>query len=341
MRCEQEIEMMSQHNQYINPIYARDFADPGILKVPNGYYAYASQGLTAKGMHNIQIAFSKDTVHWEAKADALPDKAHWANEQDYWAPHVIYNDGHYYLFYNAKTNFSGQGIGVAKANSPEGPFIDSGKPLIYGESYIHIDAYVFEDSETNRYWLCWGSCFQAIKLRELDASLLDFALGSETIEILRPETNHLFASLHEAAWIHRRFDPFLKQQFYYLFSSGSNAFGSDSYGIMVARSETLYGPYLSLAEAKNREDSVVLRGNDVFLNPGANALFTDTNGQDWLLYHAYIREGLTIDYETLRKTPRVLMLDALYYDEEGWPYVQTGSPSTTLQKSPAYRGTRI
>jgi arabinan endo-1,5-alpha-L-arabinosidase len=323
---------MSQASYYRNPVYNTDFADPGVLKLENGLYAYASQGLGSEG--NIPLAFSKDGIYWEAKGDALPEKAIWASSQDYWAPHPIYKDGSYYLFYNAKTNFSGQGIGVAKAESPEGPFVDSGKPLVYGESYIHIDAYMFHDSSTNKYWLCWGSCYQPIKLRELDDSLLDFVLDNPTLEILAPEPNYPFASLHEAAWIHARFDPMLKKRFYYLFTSGSNAFGLDSYGIMVARSESLQGPYISLAQERNLEDSVILRGNSVFMNPGAHAMFTDDAGQDWLLYHAYLREALKTDYDTLRKTARVLMLDPLYYDDEGWPYVMYGSPSIERQRGP-------
>jgi arabinan endo-1,5-alpha-L-arabinosidase len=315
---------------YKNPIYPHDFPDPGIFKAANGLYAYGSQDLAGK--HNIQVIFSSDGVHWEAKGDALPEKANWASAQDYWAPHLIAKDDVYYLFYNAKTNFSGQGIGVAKGNSPEGPFVDSGKPLVYGESYVNIDAFVY--SENKRYWLCWGSCYEPIKLRELTSDLTDFAPESQTLEILAPEANHPFAALHEAPWIHKRFEPALGKSFYYLFTSGANAFGEDSYGVMVARSEALEGEYISLGQAKQREDSVILRGNDVFLNPGAHAMFTDAEGQDWLIYHAYVREGLTADYETLRKTPRVLMLDALYYDEEGWPYTKTGSPSTSFQPAP-------
>jgi hypothetical protein len=118
---------------YSNPVYLRDFADIGILHQPEGYYAYASQGQTAAGMHNIQCAFSPAPVHWQPYPDALSVKAAWAPAQEYWAPDVVEvaaND--YRLFFNAQVAGSGQGIGVARAGKPEGSFEVVGAPLIYG-----------------------------------------------------------------------------------------------------------------------------------------------------------------------------------------------------------------
>lgn len=303
-----------------------------MLKTATGLYAYGSQGLVAGRMQNIQVAFSSDGVHWQSQGDALPIKAAWATAQDYWAAHAIYKDERYYLFYNARTDFSGQGIGVATASSPVGPFVDSGQPLVYGDYYINIDAFAFED--VGRWWLCWGSCYQPIKLRELAPDLLTFAPETLTHELIAPEKDHPFASLHEAAWIHKRFEPALQKTFYYLYTSGADAFGLDSYGIMVARSENLIGPYQTLAQAKERADSVILRSNATFLNPGAQAIFTDDMGQEWLLYHAYRRAGQPTDYQSLRNAPRVLMLDRLEYDASGWPYTRYGSPSTGSEPAP-------
>src|SRR5581483_8305143 len=107
---------------YSNPVHARDFADIGVLRRPEGYYAYASQGQTPNGMHNIECAFSTDLVHWEPRPDALPAKAPWAPAQDYWAPDVVQlAENDYRMFFNAQVSGSGQGIGVARAESPAGP----------------------------------------------------------------------------------------------------------------------------------------------------------------------------------------------------------------------------
>lgn len=322
---------------YTNPIYARDFPDPGILRTVAGFYAYATQSLTPTGQHNIQVAFSRDAVHWEPRGDAMPTKAVWAStHQDYWAPHVVFKDGLYHMFYNARTNTSGHGIGVATSLSAEGPFVDSGAPLVRGWKFINIDSYVFQDAATGRWWMSWGSCHQPIKLRQMDDSLLSFAKGSRVIDLLSAEQGHPFAALHEASWIHSRFDPHQQKTFYYLFTSGANAFGVDSYGIMVARAEHLTGPYITLAEAKGLPDSVILRSNATVLNPGAHSLFTDDAGQEWLLYHAYSRAEVNGQFKRIHRFPRLLMLDALHYDESGWPFVRTGSPSTGTEAGPAF-----
>jgi arabinan endo-1,5-alpha-L-arabinosidase len=331
--------MPATHNSiktYTNPVYKRDFPDPGVLRTEAGLYTYATQSLTPNGMHNIQVAFSRDGIHWEGRGDALPIKSSWAAKQDYWAPHVIFKDGTYFMFYNAKKDKSGHAISVATSRLPEGPFVDNGQPLVTGWKFINIDAFIFHDKQQARWWLCWGSCHKPIKMRELDASLLKFAAGSRTIEILAAEKHHAFARLHEASWIHERFDPNLQKTFYYLFTSGADAFGLDSYGLMVARSERLTGPFETLAQAKNLPDSVILRSNATFLNPGAHSIFTDDEGQDWLLYHAYSRADVQMDYKKIHSFPRMMMLDALHYDESGWPCVETGSPSVGLQKGPTF-----
>src|SRR5687768_9434725 len=93
---------------YTNPVYLSDFADIGLLRRAEGYYAYASQGQTTTGMHNIQSAFSPDLVHWQPGPDALPLKATWAPAQDYWAPDVVeLGENDYRLFFNAQVAGSG------------------------------------------------------------------------------------------------------------------------------------------------------------------------------------------------------------------------------------------
>src|SRR3954468_16233317 len=90
---------------YRNPVYLRDFADIGLLRRPEGYYAYASQGNAPEGMQNIQCAFSPDLVHWQPRSDALPVKASWAPEQEYWAPDVVeLADNDYRMFFNAQVS---------------------------------------------------------------------------------------------------------------------------------------------------------------------------------------------------------------------------------------------
>ena len=77
-----------------------------------------------------------------------------------WAPAIIYANEKYYLYFSANDVHEGEigGIGVAVADSPEGPFKDAlGKPLI--NEIINgaqpIDQFVFKDDDGS-YYMYYG-----------------------------------------------------------------------------------------------------------------------------------------------------------------------------------------
>lgn len=331
---------------YINPVFAGDFADIGILKRPEGYYAYASQGSADGVMHNIQCLFSADLVNWVRRPDALPVKAPWAMAQDYWAPDVVQlAENEYCMFFNAQVNGSGQGIGVAKANSPCGPFTVVGEPLIHGEKYIHIDAKAFQNPLDKRWYLIWGSCFEPIKIQELRADLTGFQNpGDKPIALLNPDAGDANTVLYEAAWMTARRDEESGQFYFYLYTSGPDAFGDETYTVQVARSSE--GPisgFVTLGQATGRRDSVIYSSCDTFLNPGVSAFTTDDAGHEWMITHAAVRTDFP-DYESLRKDKnklwnvlryarRVMLLDRIEY-KEGWPVIASGKPTSTPQIRP-------
>lgn len=331
---------------YANPVYLQDFADIGVLRLADGYYAYASQGQTPEGMHNIQCAFSPDLVHWQPLPDALPVKASWAPAQDYWAPDVVALAPHdYRLFFNAQMAGSGQGIGVACATAPTGPFTVIGEPLVYGERYRHIDPKAFLAPRDQRWYLVWGSCYEPILIQELRSDLLGFRdPRSAPIELLQPDPGQVTTTLYEAAWMTVRFDPQRRQSVFYLYTSGPDTFGDEGYSVHVARS--MRGPtegFVTLAEATGHGDSAIYRSNGEFVNPGASAITVDASGQEWLVSHATLRADIP-EYEQirhdrerlwqrLRYTRRVMILDPIDY-EDGWPFIPGGRPSLARDNGP-------
>ena len=54
----------------------------------------------------------------------------------------------------------------------------------------------------------------------------------------------------------------------------------------------------------------------------AAEIMTDKKGDDWILYHAYIRDKA--------KQGRVVMLDRIHW-KKGWPYVEGNMPSNEAQ----------
>lgn len=331
---------------YTNPVYLRDFADIGVLRRPEGYYAYASQGLAPDGMQNIQCAFSPNLVDWRPLPDALPVKAAWAPAQDYWAPDVVeLAPGDFRMFFNAQVEGSGQGIGVARATSPAGPFEVVGAPLVHGPLYRHIDPKMFQDPRDGRWYLIWGSCYEPIVIKELRGDLLGFNdPASPPADLLAPDPAIPSTKLYEAAWMTTRVDPQLGQRFFYLFTSGPNAFGDEGYTVQVARSSA--GPttgFVTLAAATGRPDSVIYRSNATFLNPGASAIAADASGREWLISHATLRADVLgyaearqspeAIWQILRYTRRVMIIDPIDY-HDGWPCIPGGTPALAREDGP-------
>jgi arabinan endo-1,5-alpha-L-arabinosidase len=324
---------------YTNPVLDRNFADPAVLRAPDGfYYAYATQGEVAGTMVNIQIARSRNLVSWNRIGDALPQKPQWARAtQDFWAPDISYHDGRYYLYYSAKPDAAltdpsrGLCLAVATADRPQGPFTDSGQPLLCGEGFVNIDPFAFDDPATGKPLLYWGSGFQSIKVRELAADRTSFAVGSvatDLIPVIAQDDPDNYQRLIEGAWVIQR------NGWFYLFYSGDNCCGPKAhYAVMVARSRDASGPFETLAAATGAANSVILKRGERWLAPGHNSVVTDGAGTDWLVYHA-------VDTGRSRDKPgddvnsrRVMLIDRIVW-ADGWPRIAGDRPSQAAQPAP-------
>lgn len=302
---------------YTNPVYNHDFADPTVIRGGDGwFYAYGTNTSVDNTFYNIQVAKSSDLIHWTIVGDALPAKPAWA-DKDFWAPHVLYDEGRgeYYLYYSGESPDSkiGKCIGVAISKSPEGPFLDIGKPLVSGEGFVNIDPMAFDDPATNKKYLYWGSGHQPIKVRELNDDRISFKAGSSAIDVLAPNKDD-YSRLVEGAWVHHR------DGYYYMFYSGDNCCGDKAnYAVMVARSKNAVGPFERLSEAKKTNTSAILVKNKAWLAPGHNSAITDDAGQNWIVYHA-----IPLD-PALKSKGRIMLIDRLQF-ENGWPFIETSSP---------------
>jgi arabinan endo-1,5-alpha-L-arabinosidase len=313
---------------YHNPVLDADFPDPSVLRAPDGYnYAYATQTKRAGQILNFQVARSLDLVTWEYLGEALPTKPSWAaTTQRFWAPDVSrHPDGRYLMYYSAQPDGPEPGLclGVAVADRPEGPFVDSGQPLLAGgPGFENIDPMRFVDPADGRQWLFWGSGFGPLRVRELSADGLGFAENSVAqviVETRQTGDPALYGHLIEGSWVHYR------QGWYYLFYSGDNCCGPDArYAVLVARARHATGPYQTLTQATGTAGTI-LTENARWQAPGHNSLITDLSGQDWMLYHAIDRQQPTFDAinDEQGYSRRVMLLSKVNYNEEGWPVVES------------------
>ncbi len=175
------------------PLFPGIFADPEVFYSENTgmYYVYPTGG-----GNGFKVFSSKDLNEWNDEGFVLKlEDVSWENKLP-WAPSILEKkiDGKYrYFFFFC----AGQKIGVATGDSPTGPFVDSGKPLLAGlpkgaGGGIPIDPDVFTDPVTGKTYLYWGNTFLAVAELKDDFT----SLNEETLEIITPpgyfEGPHVF-----------------------------------------------------------------------------------------------------------------------------------------------------
>ncbi len=327
------IQYGRQAPTYVNPVLGTEFPDPAVLRSADGwFYAYATQGTPADTTLNIQTARSVDLVYWELVGDALPEKPRWArSKQKFWAPHVLHDPEQrkYFMYFSAEPDdASGKCLAVAVSAVPAGPFADSGAPLLCGDGIEHIDPMAFDDPQSGKRLLYWGSGRTPIRVQELAGDRMRFAPGSRPQEILFPDARKEFSALVEGAWV------IFRGGYYYLFYSGDLCCGPNArYAVMAARSHSAFGPFEHFQNPARSGSSVILAGNASWRAPGHNSIALDDAGDDWILYHAMDGKQPT---DLPAATARLLLLDRIVY-VDGWPRIKGDEPSSLPQAVPVIR----
>jgi arabinan endo-1,5-alpha-L-arabinosidase len=303
---------------YHNPTGPIGFGDPSVIDDGNGtYYVYG----TENPYDVIPIAKSNDLVSWEYIGAALDSTPGWHSNSDAgaWAPDINYWNGQYHLYYSLSIFGSDQnpGIGLATADSPEGPFTDQGP--VFREADLDLTNCI--DSEfvvvDGTPYIVWGSYYGFYGV-ELTPDGTDYVAGTDF---------QIAGDVGEGPMIIQ------ENGYYYLFySTGKCCEGYDStYEVEVARSESFFGPYVNqngddLRDLNEFQSGVqILSETDRFTGPGHNTAYQDSNGDWWMIYHA---EGVQEQDEATR----TLMADRIQFNSQDWPVVACdGRPSS---KSP-------
>jgi arabinan endo-1,5-alpha-L-arabinosidase len=323
--------------EYKNPVLDADFPDPAVVRASDGsYYAYATQ---TSGLR-IQVARSRDLVAWGTPSEAMPNKPTWANEsQNFWAPDVNEREGRFVMYFSAQIDAAkrthvndGFCIGMATATTPTGPFVDVGQPVACGPSFEVIDPMAFDDPQSGKHYLYWGSAGSPLLVQELAADRRSFAAGSTPTPVVIPRSGNdpsaYDTGLIEGPWVT------YVAPFYYMYFSGNGCCGAGAhYAVMVARASSPVGPFTVFTNG-GAAAQPILRAGGSWTAPGHNAVVRDGAGVEWMLYHAinlnqpYLIPGNT----SISRRP--MLLDRITY-ANGWPVVgNAGAPTTTIQTRP-------
>lgn len=305
--------MPAPKSPYLNPVIGYDCPDPGVARDPSdgAFYAICTGG-------PFHIRRSYDLVFWEdTGADVLPDgKPAWAaNGGRNWAPEIHRVGQKWIVYYTSVNGSNVLSIGAASSDSPTGPYVDRGSPLVEHPQGV-IDAHYFEDGD-GRHYLTYKIDGNAtgnptpIYIRELAADGLSFAAGSSPTELIRNNPATWEGGVVEAQWLIER------DGTYYLFYSG-NVYDY-RYRTGVARASSVTGPY-------EKHGPPILSNNARWVGPGHGSVL-QVGGEDVFVYHAWPALG---DGTHDQAQGRHVLVDRIRW-ENGWPAISDGTPSTTPQ----------
>ncbi|OQC26627.1 MAG: Intracellular endo-alpha-(1-_5)-L-arabinanase [Verrucomicrobia bacterium ADurb.Bin070] len=263
---------------YTNPVInAIGPADPDVLFYNGTYYLYCTGDNIS-----YRVYTSRDLVNWTRKGRVFKP-----GEKNVWAPDLYADpdDGLIYLYYTVRER-----IGVAVAQSPEGPFEERAR-LVEDA----IDAHLFRDDDGRLYLYYVQFPGFRITVQRMRTPL---EKEGAPVELLRPTEPWEKTSGHVTE------GPFLlkRQSTYYLIYSGTGA-DSPDYAVGYATAASPAGPFV-----KHPGNPVIRRGEGVF-GPGHGCVVTDAKGALWHVYHQQRDES--------RGWNRFLCIDPLWFDERG------------------------
>lgn len=330
---------------YTNPTSERiadTYADPAVLRGKDGWwYAYATSDPLHEGElrhHFVPMSRSRDLVSWEYLGDAFTSPPSWAAEgAGIWAPDVRHVAGEYRMYYViTETTVTGErgdnAIGMATAPTPAGPWTDSGGPVVgprRGAGASNDFRWTFDPAavtgEDGTQWLFYGSYYGGVWVTRLTAD------GRTTVGT---PTQVAIDNKFEGSYVVQR------DGWWYLFASTANccAGPTTGYSVQVGRSRAVTGPYVDrqgtslLASRAGGTPTLVQNGNR-WIGAGHNAIATDVEGTDWIVYHAIDPADPYLD-GTDGINERPMLMDRLDW-VDGWPQVRADEgPSDDVQPGP-------
>ncbi len=301
-------ELQAQEASFVNPVVHGDMADPSIVRIDSLYYL---TGTSSEWAPFYPIFKSYDLVNWKQTGHVFEKQPEWT-KSSFWAPEWFLHQGKVYLYYTARRKTDGVSyIGVAVADSPEGPFEDRGVIVEWGSEAI--DAFLLEDQhDLYISWKAYGLDKRPIELLACKLTPDGLRLDGEPFSLLRDDDRQGMEGQH---W-------FKQGDYYYLIYSINGCCGPNSdYSVSVARSRSLKGPY------EIYKGNPVLQASDEVLSIGHGTLTTTPDGRMFYLCHAYSRGAAFYQ----GRTPYLV---EMRMDEHAWPYFVPGEKAVLSQPMP-------
>ena len=332
------LHAQGESETFSNPVFAHDWPDPTIWQGDDSlYYTFSTAGTNyAKGLG--KFLWSEDMVTW----DTIPDYV-WTSQtlsqlkqygSSLWAPQVTRIGGRWLMYLTCYgTSSADPSIVVLTLDSEtfptseglHGPWSLDGVITSSKENHIidTIDPFVTEDTITGRVWMFFGSTGRnyRVELAADGLSLSDSASFTHVAGLSLAEDtkrNKVF----EGAYLYYRYG-----YWYYFVSSGM--YSNYTYSLKVGRSPSLDGTFVSKSGdlmTEGHATTILSTNSDDkdFFGPGhCGEIFEDNDGHTYMYYHCHAKD---VPITVAGYIPRALMLQQIYWDDEGWPYFEGGKP---------------
>ena len=311
---------------YTNPGPVHDIGDPTV------FYAEGSFWMVATSAPNgFRMWRSPDLGAWEEcdMAYRIDPATSWCTGS-FWAPEVHRVGDAYYLVFSATWyGHNTMRIGIARSDSPGGPYVNLKNEPLFDPGYATIDAhlvftpagepwlYFARDCSENVIGGIHTSQICAVRLTE---DLMDVV--GEPVLLTTPDQPWEFASGDEYRWNE---GPYVVRHGgrYWLFYS-ANYYQGREYGVGVAVSDAPDGPYAKLDAspllrwAEDADGAVRVSG------PGHNACF-EVEGERFTSYHTHYQPHAP-------NADRQLAIDRMGFHGDGTPYID--GPTLAPQPKP-------
>lgn len=300
--------------RYENPILHEDYSDPDVCKVGEDYYMTSSSFNHFPG---LQILHSRDLVHWTLIGAALSDypgplwdgpaedwrmKVH--HGEGVWAPSIRYHDGWFYIFCGDPD----RGVFMVRTQDPAGRWSD---PVWVMKGKGIIDTCPLWDDD-GRVYLSHGCAGSRAGVKSV---IFVAELSSDATSVLTPSRivydGHLTDPTIEGTKFH------VRDGKYYIFCpAGGVATGWQT----VLRSESPWGPY----EARK-----LLRWKEGTVNGPHQGAWVEgeVSGEDYFIH-----------FQDKDAYGRIVHMQPLRWDEDGWPVFGDGGYPVKGAPMPSWAG---
>lgn len=272
-----------------NPILVG--ADPHAIVLGDTVWIYPTHG---SGEGHFFAFSSQDLVTWEKHGPLLQfSEIDWIPEGKHaWAPGIVEKEGKFYLHFSVGPKPSH--IGAAVSDSPAGPFVDSGRPLLSDEGkpgFEAIDGMVFNDPASGKFFFyAGGSAGSTLRVFEMNDDMVSFKREVE-VETPRHFTEGAFMHFHDG-------------HYHFTYSHGS--WWDASYSVHHATAPGPTGPWTYRG--------AILTSGEKHKGPGHHSIIQNPHTKEWLIvYHRWNNRDDDGPYQGHRE----VAIDRLVHETDG------------------------